>query len=101
MNRRVGWSVVYAAALAGAFAPIPAWTVERWYSQGLYPVLQRLLTGATNLVPFALFDVMCVAAAAAAATVTYRCIRTMGWRAAARVTREGSKSSFSMSGTRR
>jgi hypothetical protein len=83
MNRRVAWGVVYAAALAGAFAPIPAWTVERWYSQGIFPVLQRLLTGATNLVPYALFDVMWVAAAAAAATVAYRCIRTRGWRAGA------------------
>ena len=31
MNRRVAWGVVYAAALAGAFAPIPASTIERWY----------------------------------------------------------------------
>jgi hypothetical protein len=80
MSRRVAWGVVYAAALAGAFAPIPGWTVERWYSQGVYPPLQRLLTGATNLVAFALFDVIWVAATAAAATVAYRCIRTRGWR---------------------
>jgi hypothetical protein len=80
MTRRVAWGVIYATALAGAFAPIPAWTIERWYSQGVYPILQRLLTSATNPIPFALFDVLWVAAAAAAAAVTYRCLRTMGWR---------------------
>jgi Protein of unknown function (DUF3810) len=80
MTRRVAWGVVYAAALAGAFAPIPAWPVERWYSQGIYPVLQRLLTSATNLVPFALFDVLWVGAVAIAAIAAYRCRRTLGWR---------------------
>ena len=83
MNRRIAWGVVYAAALAGAVAPIPEWAVERWYSQGIYPALQRLLTGGTNRVPFALFDVMWVAAAAAAAIAVYRCLRTLGWRTGA------------------
>lgn len=45
-----------AAALAVAFVPVSPWLVERWYSAGLYPWLQRSLTPLTNLVPFALFD---------------------------------------------
>jgi hypothetical protein len=80
MKSRVAWGAVYATALAGAFAPIPAWTVERWYARGIYPVLQNLLTSATNPVPFALFDILWVGAAAAGATVAYRCIQTAGWR---------------------
>lgn len=80
MNRRLAWAAVFALALIGALAPIPAWMVERWYSQGLYPFLQRILTTATNAVPFALFDVLWVAAAAACAAAAYRRIRTDGWR---------------------
>lgn len=80
MTRRVAWGAVYAFALAGAFAPIPSWPVERWYSQGIYPLLQAILTRASNRVPFALFDVVWVAAVAACATLSYRCIRTAGWR---------------------
>lgn len=81
MTRRVVWGLLYALALAGAFAPLPSWLVERWYSEGFYPVLQRILTPASNRVPFALFDVLWVTAAAGYATATYRCIRTRGWRA--------------------
>jgi len=80
MKRRVAWGMVYAAALAGAFAPIPEWTVERWYARGIYPVVQNLLTSATNPVPFALFDILWIGAAATGAAVAYRCIRTGGWR---------------------
>lgn len=80
MTRRIQWSAVYALALAGALAPIPPWLVERWYSLGIYPVLQRVLTSLSDLVPFALFDVLWVAAVAGFAAVSYRCIRTRGWR---------------------
>lgn len=80
MKRRVAWGAVYATALAGAFAPIPAWAVEQWYAQGIYPVLQNLLTSATNPVPFAVFDILWVGVAAAGAMVAYRSIRTAGWR---------------------
>ena len=79
MIRRVGWRAAYALALAGALAPIPAWMVERWYSTGLYPALQRVLTPASNLVPIALFDVLWVAAAAASAVAVFRSAR-LGWR---------------------
>ena len=80
MSRRIGWGATYALAIAGALIPIPPWLVERWYSLGIYPILQHALTSATNLVPFALFDVLWVAVAVACAAVPYRCIRTGGWR---------------------
>jgi hypothetical protein len=55
--------------------------VERRYSRGLYPLLQRALTSASNHVPFALFDVLWMAAAAVCAAAAYRQIRGAGWRA--------------------
>jgi uncharacterized protein DUF3810 len=80
MKRRYAWGAVCSLALAGALAPIPPPWVERWYSRGLYPVLQHVLTRMSNAVPFALFDVVWVAAVAAAAVVSYRCLHTAGWR---------------------
>lgn len=50
------------AALAGFFAPLPPEVVERYYSTGLYPFLQRVLTGVSNSVSFALFDLLSAAA---------------------------------------
>jgi uncharacterized protein DUF3810 len=80
MSRRIRWPVIYVLALAGALIPIPSWMVERWYSLGIYPLLQRGLTSASNLAPFPLFDVLWVTIVAASAAVTYRCIRSAGWR---------------------
>jgi hypothetical protein len=67
-------------AAAAAVAPIPATAVERWYSSGIYPVLQRALTPLSNLAPFAIFDVLCVGAIAAAAVAVYRQLRAYGWK---------------------
>ena len=47
-------------ALLAGFAPIDARFVERWYSTGLYPIIQRGLTPVSNLVPFALLDILAV-----------------------------------------
>jgi hypothetical protein len=57
-------AVLIAAAAALALAPLPRPLVERWYSRGIYPACQRLLTSASNLAPFALFDVLLIAIAA-------------------------------------
>jgi hypothetical protein len=54
--------VLLGAALAGLFAPLSPAAVERYYSDGLYPVLQRVLTGVSNVVPFSLFDLLTAAA---------------------------------------
>ena len=44
------------AALLAAFVPLPPDLVERWYSRGIYPVLQHVLTPASSLIPIALLD---------------------------------------------
>ena len=62
-RRAVGAGVVALAGLA-AWVPLPARWVERWYSNGIYPYLQRALTSASNLVPVAMFDVCLVGALA-------------------------------------
>jgi len=49
-----------AVAVVAAFAPIPATLVERAYSAGVYPVLQRGLTSFSNRAPFALFDLLLI-----------------------------------------
>jgi hypothetical protein len=75
---RLSLTIVGTAA-AAAVLPIPSAAVERWYSTGLYPVLQRTLTPLSNLVPFALFDALCVAAIATAAVAVYRQVSAAGW----------------------
>jgi len=47
-----------AAAMGAAFVPLPAAWVEAWYSARWYAGLQPLLTSASNLAPFALFDLL-------------------------------------------
>jgi hypothetical protein len=79
MTRRVAWGVILALAAAGAFAPLPPSAVERWYSEGAYPAIQQALTRASNLLPFAAFDVLCLGAIVATALCMYRSVRDAGW----------------------
>jgi hypothetical protein len=74
-HRRV---LLVAAAAAAALVPLPAAWVERWYSSGIYPLLQTNLTPATNLVPIALLDL-------AAAGI----LIVAAWRVAHRVRADG------------
>jgi hypothetical protein len=67
--------VLAAAALAAAFVPVPPAAVERWYSRGIYPLLQSLLTPASSAVPIALLDV-----AIAAAVITWLGFVARRWR---------------------
>jgi hypothetical protein len=53
-----------AVAVAAAVVPVSPTLVERYFSDGLYPAIQPTLTGISNRVPFALFDLLLVAAAA-------------------------------------
>lgn len=50
------------AALLCAFVPVSPSFIERWYSTGLYPRIQHVLTSISNLIPFALFDVLTIGA---------------------------------------
>lgn len=53
--------------------------MERWYSRGIYPPIQRVLTSISNLVPFALFDLFCIAAIVIFVLLVYRSVRAAGW----------------------
>lgn len=48
---------VITAALLVAVVPLPAALIERIYSNGAYLLFQRVVTAATNRVPFSLLDV--------------------------------------------
>jgi hypothetical protein len=57
---KVGTALL-ALAAGLALVPIPARFVERFYSHGLFPVIQPLLTALSNRAPFALFDALLIA----------------------------------------
>jgi hypothetical protein len=63
--KKVAIVCILAAAAVAAIVPWPETGVERWYSTGVYPVLQQLMTWLSNRVPFALADVALAAAIAA------------------------------------
>lgn len=78
--RREGAAVVL--AIAAALVPLPPPLVERWYSTGLYPRIQAVVTPVTNRVPFALLDAaVAVLVVFFAARLVAR-VRRRGWRAA-------------------
>jgi Protein of unknown function (DUF3810) len=53
--------VIVIVALVVALVRLPASFIERFYSNGIYPVFQSSLTPVTNLFPFAVVDVLSVA----------------------------------------
>ena len=70
--------LVVGLALTAGFAPIPSTTIERWFSTGLYPVLQRHITPLSNLLPFAVLDLLAVAGCAAFAAIAIRAAYAAG-----------------------
>jgi hypothetical protein len=79
LARQWSWRVaVVATAAIGAFVPIPAGDVDRLYSSGVYPALQRALTRASNVVPIAFLDMLIVATVVALAVATCREWRRAG-----------------------
>jgi hypothetical protein len=64
---RLNWPGVLLVVSAGAvaFAPLSPSLVERMYSTSAYIRIQRVITSTSNLVPFALFDVLLIATVAA------------------------------------
>ena len=65
-------AVAALAAAAVALVPLPRDVVERAYSARVYPLLQHGVTSLSNAVPFALFDVLLAAVAAAWTTLVIR-----------------------------
>jgi hypothetical protein len=62
-------------ALLGAVAPVAPETIERRFSIGVYPAIQRVLTPVSNLLPFALFDVLTIGGVVALIAVLVRGVR--------------------------
>ena len=72
------WSIkagTVVVALVCALAPFSPTIVERWYSVGVYPRIQHLVTPLSNLIPFALFDVLTIAAAVLVIGALVRSVR--------------------------
>ena len=63
MGKSIAGAFLVAAAVAAAVLPVPAAWVEEWFARVWFPPVQRLLTSASNVVTFALFDVLVLAAA--------------------------------------
>ena len=61
-----------ALAVTAAAAPLPAAFVDRWYSGWFFPLIQPTITAASNRVPFAVFDVLLVAAAGVVVAILFR-----------------------------
>jgi hypothetical protein len=79
LARGTAWrAAVVAVAALGALVPIPARTIDRLYSAGLYPVLQRGLTPLSNVVSIALLDVLVVATIVAVGIAAWRDWRRAG-----------------------
>jgi hypothetical protein len=53
-------AAIVALAVVSAVVPLPPGVVERWYSKGVYRLLQPWVTSLSNRVPFALFDAVLV-----------------------------------------
>lgn len=66
-------------ALVGGLIPAAPASIERWFSSGLYPAIQRVVTPLSNRVPFALFDILVGAAAIAVAIALVRAGH-LAWR---------------------
>ena len=65
MVTRIIQALLVISAGAAALMPIDDSLIERGYSTSIYPRVQAILTPLSNLVPFALFDVLTVAAVVA------------------------------------
>jgi hypothetical protein len=71
-------------AVAAAIAPMPPVLIERLFSQGMYPLLQRSLTPVSNLVPIALIDLATAIMLGVLVVVAVRASRKSGWKQAMR-----------------
>jgi uncharacterized protein DUF3810 len=67
-------------AVVAAIAPISSTLVERAYSRGFYPVVQRGLTSASNVTSIALLDIAAALVLALVVVRGVRIVRTSGLR---------------------
>jgi hypothetical protein len=78
-----------ALAASAALVPLPSGAIERFYSAGVYRVVQPMLTTLSNLVPFALFDLLVVGFVAGWLVLAVRDIRQSKRRWLAAMARVG------------
>lgn len=80
-RKTIGLILLPIGAVAAALVPLPPAAVERWYSRGIYPVVQSVLTPASSIVPFALFDIASIALVVAWIVFVVRRWRARGAKA--------------------
>jgi hypothetical protein len=76
--------VLAAVAITASLVPLSPTFVERWYSLGLYPRVQTVLTSFSNLIPISFIDVSVGVLLTAGVTWLLWRARRDGWRRAAR-----------------
>src|SRR2546430_14553084 len=79
MIRRPRGCCVILAGMAAALLPVPAWWIERWYSEGVYSRLQRSVTAASNAIDWSLFDLVCLLGVTAGLFAIVRSVQRAGW----------------------
>lgn len=52
------WITAAVLLLIVVVVPIPAWVIDEFYSRDMYSWFQRIMTTATNILPFAVLDVI-------------------------------------------
>jgi hypothetical protein len=77
---------IVVAAVAAAVVPLDPVRIERWYSSGLYPRLQPVVTTITTAVPISLLDVAVGVAVVVGGVVVRRRVRALGPARAVRKT---------------
>jgi len=77
--KRVLQATIVVLAVFAALVPISPEAIERWFSTGLYPSIQHVLTPLANALPFAWLDVLALAAGAAVIVVIVRAVMA-SWR---------------------
>ena len=70
-------------ALIATFIPLPSRAVERYFSQGIYPRVQAVVTPASNLLPIAVADAVIASLLVAIVVAFVRRGHRDGWRRAA------------------
>src|SRR5580765_2607170 len=67
-----GWLFFAILAAGVVIVPLPAWVVDEFYSRDMYPWFQRVMTTFTNVLPFAVLDIILLVTAIG---VLYRLVR--------------------------
>jgi hypothetical protein len=67
LRRAIVPLLLIACASGAALLPLPDTVVERWFSRGLYPRVERVLTPISNLLPIAWLDLLLLGALVALA----------------------------------